>query len=435
MLGLNFECGSKNNNSNTGQSLIRYKSGFGRRMRHSSHIPIQELFEFGVADHKAMFRWRKDLDYVKEIFPNSIKDMDMEDVRDIANKVFKPSFTVYDDTKMKTISRQFLKHNKDDGKMSAWASMIGAYFIRTVEKTYDITEDDDGFKLLFGLWGCGICEGKIEIDLKTLGYAMKSVDPMELSMDEMGRILKGVTTIKDEWMCNWIGGNITVREGSVDIEGIDVPGPISFNSEYNHMVVMWDLSTQAETFLVAEENIHIERYVWCRHHDDDVVKHRIGHRRMFFNVIFENERQLKGEEKLYDDNRNRISMTTCGIELYKEVCIMLRKLCLNPREKIQLTPRVPLVTNYHEFEQEARNTVHGRFISMIYNTFLNVGSITHHQRDMINDWRKMGRQYRGSDDYGIHCMLVCKGDEFIKGWNKIISVYDRKLVHKKFREI
>ena len=142
MLGLKFGYGTNNNQSNTGQNLIRYKSGFTRRVRHSSHIPIQELLEFGVNNDAAMFRWRSDVDYNREIFPNSIKGYDLEDIRNMANKAFRPSFTVYDDIKMKTISRQFLEHNKDHRKMSLWASLIGAYFIRRIEEVYHFDDDE-----------------------------------------------------------------------------------------------------------------------------------------------------------------------------------------------------------------------------------------------------------------------------------------------------
>jgi hypothetical protein len=422
----NKECGPKLSKKKVSQALISYPKGFVRRYRYSSRILAANLIDmhYNRGANSVYFRWKRKLTegVASQCSEEPSVLNEVEALLDTVNKRTGEWFTVYS-PEMITICNEIYQLCDDQILMNKWANIIGTYFVREMETVY---HSEVSIFDLIGEWGSDI----FHIDLKQVGYAMRKIDPMNIDRYSMGRILDGEINVDDPWMCGLRGSNITVRQGSYELVNGCVPGCVSFSSDLEHMLVMWSIGNYRETVEAADSVVNLDNYVICQHHMGD--NHYILHRRMFVKVLFEGMKRT-GYQRF--DNvipRSHVELTICGLELAKEVCAILRKLTTNKRYEIALTPNVPLVTNWNEFEKEVRNTHYGRTVNKIYLTFLKYGSITNDQSSLITKWKMWGRAHRGSDDYGIHCMMVTQGHKFLDGWDQHMEHYNDNEVHPCF---
>jgi hypothetical protein len=421
-----YGCGRDVFNVHENSTPINYTGGFTRRKRFTANIPAKDLIEIGYNEEidSLMFKWREKANTHKSIYNMTVEDDDIFTIRSQANESGGTWFTVFDD-KMKTMSRPIYDMREDKVKMSHWASLIGLYFVRRVEEMYERDLDEERHvigkpkrliypelttKIIIHMWALSDLEDifKFEIDLKYLGYAMAALEPKSISMDEMGRILRGDISYGDRWLTNRKGMNVTIREGAYEMKRRMLPGPVSFISDLEHQLVMWDVGDWDATITAASQVVNLDNYVICKHHKGE--NHHILFKKMFLNVAKEKGDYIVRDFEDLSQIRTIATFTVCGIELVREVCTIFRLLSFKGdlSTPIAIAERVPMVTNFLLFEREVRQTEVGRIFNSIYTSFLLNGYLTTNQTALIEKARKWGRRYRGSDDYGIYTMLVNK---------------------------
>jgi hypothetical protein len=327
---------------------------------------VKDFIEIGYNEevHSLMFRFRKEPNLQTVPYEAYPEDADIFDLRDRVNASGGTWFTLYDD-KMITMSKGIFKNRNDERLMSAWASMIGVYFVRMCEQRLNRVDIID----IIHLWGISNFEDifKFTFDLKVLGHAMCAISPHEVTMDEMRDIIAGKIGYGSRYMYGIIDKNVTVREGAYHMVRNMLPGPVSFDSDLWHQLVMWD--TGDNTRELAESVVNLDNYVICRHLQGD--NHSIMLRKMFVSVAYEKGDYIKREFNDLSRIRVKRDFSICGVELAREVCCILRKLSFSDVNKpIGLCEQVPMFDNYVEFENEVRQTEGGRMFNTVYSTFL-----------------------------------------------------------------
>lgn len=405
-------CGQSLFVDNGNSTPIDFTGGFVRSKRFTKELYVKDFIELGYSEEmKAiMFRFRQVVNHEKVEYDAYPADADIYDLRDKVNMSGGTWYTLYDD-KMVTMSRGIYESRNNTVLMNAWATMIGVYFVRECEERFNKVEIID----IMHLWGISNFEDifKFTFDLKTLGHAMKTISPHDVTKEEMKDILSGNIRHGVRWLNGIVGDNVTVREGAYEIKRKMLPGPVSFISDLQHQLVMWHCGD--DTYERASKIVNMENYIICSHILGD--NHSIMFKKMFMNVAFE-EGDYIGRD-FEDLSRIRVTrdFTICGIELAREVCCMFRKISFTDRSRpIGICEQVPMVTNYHSFEREVRQTAAGRMFCSIYSTFLMMGYVTEKQIKMIEKARKWGRSKRGSDDYGIYIMLMNEFTIFMGEW-------------------